>query len=333
MSVQAAGVSHDGSHRLVDVAICTFNRSRFLRICLDALLPQFNDEYSRRVGVLVIDNNCTDDTARMVSELQRTYPFIRYLQEPKQGLSNARNCGERNSEAQYICYLDDDGKPGEAYLETLVRILSEENPDFAGGPILPYYLSERPAWFKDEFEIRRHAPGTGFFDCPISGGNFVVRLSLLRELGGFAPHLGMVGNKVRLGEERELIERYRRRCSEAERRIYYAQSLFIYHYVPPVKMTMRYMLGRAYQSGKMSVVVKRESVRSLPWILTKLFRETVSLIKLYRARAPVDLRVNKLRGAALLIGKLVGLVRQACFLPAKMVRSSFKWRSFSNHGS
>jgi glycosyltransferase involved in cell wall biosynthesis len=164
---------------LVDIVICTYNRSKLLKICLDALLPQFTSEFQEIAGVLVIDNNCQDDTQVVVKETQRNYPFVRYLRESKQGTSHAKNRAVIASEAEYLCYLDDDAKPSENYVQTLAQVLNGKRPDFAGGPILPYYLIDKPQWFRDELEIRRHSNTTGFVDCWISGGNFVVRRKLL----------------------------------------------------------------------------------------------------------------------------------------------------------
>lgn len=293
--------------RLVDIVICTFNRTRLLELCLDALLPQFRLEHIAHAGLIIVDNNCTDDTAEIVAQFKRHHHFIRYVTEPKQGLSNARNCGMENSDAEYICYLDDDSKPGESYLDNLIETLDRYRPDFVGGPILPYYLDAKPTWFRDDFEIRRHTSMNGFVDCPISGGNFIVLRSILKELGGFSPDLGMIGNTVRLGEERELVEKYRAQREDADRKIYYSQELFIYHYVPPSKMTVKYMSKRAYQSGKMSVIVKRETVRSLPWLSAKMFRETCALAKLYATKGTVEQKVDKFRKMSQLFGKIVQL--------------------------
>ena len=136
---------------LVDIIICTYNKSKFLKICLDALLPQLTPDLRQVVGVLIVDNNCRDNTIQVVQEIQKIYPFIKLIQEERQGASHAHNRGAIESAAEYICYLDDDDKPCEDYVRTLVQALENEQPDLAGGPVLPYYLIERPLWFRDEF--------------------------------------------------------------------------------------------------------------------------------------------------------------------------------------
>jgi glycosyltransferase involved in cell wall biosynthesis len=55
------------------VAICTFNRSQFLEICLRKLLPQI--ENNGQVRVLIIDNNSSDDTHQVFSIFHQQYPF------------------------------------------------------------------------------------------------------------------------------------------------------------------------------------------------------------------------------------------------------------------
>lgn len=293
-----------GAPRLVDIVICTYNRSRFLKICLEALLPQIGTALQGRVGVFVVDNNCTDDTAQTVEMFLEAHPYLVRVQEPKQGLSNARNRGATESRAEYLCYLDDDAKPGPVYVRTLLGILEWDRPDFAGGPILPFYLTPKPDWFEDSFEIRRHSDRTGFVDCPVSGGNFVVQRRLLHELGMFDPELGMVGDTVRLGEERAVIERYREQRSPAARRIYYSQELFVYHYVPPSKMRVGYLLHRAFQSGRSSVIVKKERRRALPRLCSAVARQCVRLGWSTIARHPVSERIAIARRGAMLLGKI-----------------------------
>src|SRR5262247_1213534 len=113
-SMQVTKTLPDLKHRpagpmLVDIVICTYNRSTILKICLDALLPQFTPDLQTIAGLLIVDNNCQDDTIRIVNEIQKTHQFVRLIREERQGLSRARNRGAMASEAEYVCYLDDDG--------------------------------------------------------------------------------------------------------------------------------------------------------------------------------------------------------------------------------
>ncbi|MEK7882197.1 glycosyltransferase family 2 protein [Methyloversatilis sp. NSM2] len=242
---------------LLSFVICTFNRAAFLEHCVSDLAKQIEEFGGRNIEVLIVDNNSNDDTASVSERLCARWPWTRYLFEGTQGLSHARNCGCLAASGAYVCYLDDDALPGTDYVRNVMGVVAGHSPDIAGGPVFPFYTSKKPFWFQDELEIRRHARTTGFVDCPVSGGNFIIRRRLLLDLGLFSSDFGMVGTQLRLGEERNLIERYRL-CTEPEkRRIYYSQDCFIFHHVPAEKMTLAYFVRRAFESGRLRASIEK----------------------------------------------------------------------------
>ena len=242
----------------LSVIVCTYNREILLKNCLDELVRQM-PPYIDSTEVIVVDNNSVDGTASMVKQLSERYPWLKYVRENKQGLSNARNGGAKIAQGHYLCYLDDDGKPGEKYLSWVHHVLNKHEPDIAGGPVYPYYTTPKPRWFKDEFEIRRHAPTSVFsIKCSISGGNFIIRSRLLERLGMFSPKFGMIGDKTRLGDEKALLIKYRSTTPVESQRVYYSQECFIYHHVPPSKMHASYFFKRGFFSGRALVLIKNE---------------------------------------------------------------------------
>ena len=77
----------------ITVVLCTHNRSRDLAVALESIAAS---EMPSSVcwEVLVVDNNSTDQTRDIVEGFCERYPArFRYLFEPKQGLSYARNAG------------------------------------------------------------------------------------------------------------------------------------------------------------------------------------------------------------------------------------------------
>lgn len=128
------------------VAICTYNgETRLpkvleqLRIACDKAAPSFvcvsENDYSSSVTedtkkrsqssasthnenfsweILVVDNNSTDNTAKIVQEYQanwsKTHP-IRYYFESEQGIAFARRCAIKNAKGSLIGFLDDDNLP------------------------------------------------------------------------------------------------------------------------------------------------------------------------------------------------------------------------------
>jgi glycosyltransferase involved in cell wall biosynthesis len=223
--------------------------------------------------MVVVDNNSDDRTREFVVSLARINPWISYVQESKQGLSHARNRGSKESTALYLCFLDDDSVIGDDYISNVLKVLIYESPDIMGGPIFPFYASEKSWWFNDRYETRCHTNKSGYADCPISGGNYVIKRDLLIALGGFSSDFGMVANTLALGEDRELLERYRVATPADKRKIFYSLECSVKHLVPAHKMTMSYFIKRAFSSGVMyaeisdslgSDILSRGDMKRLP---------------------------------------------------------------------
>jgi glycosyltransferase involved in cell wall biosynthesis len=237
-----------GSLKL-SVIICTYNRARLLKTCLQGLRESLVRS-PEPVEILVVDNNSDDQTPEMVSRMARSLSKLRYVHEPRQGLSYARNRGCDEAQGAYLAYCDDDSLAPPDYLHAVIGVIHAYAPDIFGGPVYPFYEEKRPSWFLDEYEVRKHADQSGFSQsCRLSGSNFIIRKDLLLRLGKFDPVYGMKGKAVTLGEERALLERYRNFTPQAEQRVFYALEAYVRHLVPAYKMKRLYMLKRYFQSG------------------------------------------------------------------------------------
>lgn len=82
------------------LVIAVYNEERHIKACLDSVARQevMPDE------VLVIDNNCTDKTI----QIARSFPFVKVIKEPKQGLIAARNRGFNAARSDLIARVDAD---------------------------------------------------------------------------------------------------------------------------------------------------------------------------------------------------------------------------------
>jgi abequosyltransferase len=88
---------------ILTVAIPTYNRSRYLVQCLDALMPQVL-ACAGKVDVVVIDNASTDDTPDIIARYAATYAgYLRWLR-------NSANVGGDNNIAK--CYSECNAKYG-----------------------------------------------------------------------------------------------------------------------------------------------------------------------------------------------------------------------------
>jgi glycosyltransferase involved in cell wall biosynthesis len=242
---------------LISVIICTFNRSGLLHQCLSSLMTSY--DFSDSFEVIVVDNNSEDDTSEVVSRHAEKVPNVRYVKEEQLGLSYARNRGCDEARGSYLVFLDDDAMVPKDYLFQLLGVIQKHSPDIIGGPVFPYYDTPKPRWFKDEYEIKRFEDSSGFSaTCRVTGANFTIRKDVLVKLGKFDVNLGMKGNQLRLGEERAVLESYRRQTPLAQQRVYYALEVYVNHYVPAYKMTLRYRLRRSFQGGRDGLRILRE---------------------------------------------------------------------------
>jgi glucosyl-dolichyl phosphate glucuronosyltransferase len=269
---------------LVSIVICTYNRAELLRSAIESILVQEvpHDYYE----LIVVDNNSTDHTREIVEQLSAKVKNIHYVFEEKLGLSHARNCGWKEAQGTYVGYLDDDAKASPEWIRVALEISQQVFPVAFGGPYYPYYLSPKPAWYKDEYGSWVQGTQSRFITKNeyLVGGNLFIRRDLLEYLGGFDPNLGMKGNLLGYHEEIAFIEKVR--LYQGDNCLYYDPRLRIEHLVRPEKMKwswivrQKYILARDYhylfnsQKGPISIIyiVYRTSKYSLLLLVDLLFR-------------------------------------------------------------
>ena len=111
------------------VIICTRDRPEYLDQCLTALAlvdyPNFD--------ILVVDNAPSDSRSKDIAARWS----VRYLVEPRPGLSYARNAGCRASSAEVLAFLDDDAIPEPDWLRALTAGFADSSVLAVTGRILP----------------------------------------------------------------------------------------------------------------------------------------------------------------------------------------------------
>ena len=232
------------------VVICTYNRLDHLLASVDSALYQTlpSDQYE----VIVVDNCSTDGTAAAIKALVTIHPNLRYIFEPTLGLAIARNTGWQSALRSYVAFLDDDAKAEANWLETASGLIEQNlsNLRCVGGPIHPFYTSPQPDWWLDKYEIRtrghvqRQLRKGEFF----SGSNMIWLKQTLETYGGFEANAGMKGIQLGMGEETGLFRKIWE--TEVSPLFLYSPDLRVYHWVPPEKMTMAYIVKRAAALGQ-----------------------------------------------------------------------------------
>ena len=101
----------------VTVVVVSWNSGAWLPRTMRSLATQT----VRPARIVVVDNGSSDGTAAMVEALARDDERVRYVSEPRIGLSCARNAGARAARFEYLAYLDDDGRVDPTFIGVVRR--------------------------------------------------------------------------------------------------------------------------------------------------------------------------------------------------------------------
>ena len=263
----------------ITVVLCTFNRCLSLPQALDSIAAQLLPE-SVKWEVLVVDNNSSDQTRRVTEDYSRKYPnLFRYVFEPQQGLSRARNAGIRAARGEIIAFLDDDVVAEPTWLQNLTASLHDGKWAGAGGRILPPVEFNPPYWLTLGGEM--DLGGTlALFDLGGEGGelkrapygtNMAFRKRMFEKYGTFRIDLGRCGNNLLSGEETEFGNRLMR----AGEHLRYEPSSVIHHPVPKDRLSKKYFRAWWFDFGRTRIIERaaRPSVLGIP-------RECISILNL-----------------------------------------------------
>lgn len=156
-------------------------------------------EYPKdRYEIIVINDNSTDDTAEKLEQIQAEFPDRKLIvistgpEVGGKGKSNALNIGFSVSTGDVIAIYDADNTPQPDALAILVETLMED--DKLGAVIGKFRTRNRNASLLSRFvnietlayQCMNQAGRYYFFKlCTIPGTNYVIRRSLIEEIGGW----------------------------------------------------------------------------------------------------------------------------------------------------
>src|SRR5262245_27749696 len=117
----------------ISVIVCTFNRATRLALALRAL-ARVSVPDGLAWELIIVDNNSTDETARIVREFAALSGLrVRYLFETRQGLSFARNTGIASAEGRIIALTDDDVLVEPNWIASIHQAFAEHEVACVGG--------------------------------------------------------------------------------------------------------------------------------------------------------------------------------------------------------
>jgi GT2 family glycosyltransferase len=264
----------------IEVLICTHNRAALLERTLSSIntcvLPT-----DCIIGIFVIANACTDDTheflenyissqkigAGNTTNKDRRLP-LRWLADPIPGKSHALNFSLPQTTGSIIAFVDDDHRVDPGYLKAIWDAACKHpGADLFCGRILPDWDGTEPVWVHEDGAYRIYplpVPRFDLGDEPIviapggatpGGGNIAIRRGLFERIGDFQLDLGPQGHNLGGAEDIEWV----RRAMDSGTVLRYVPDMLQYHYVDSQRMTLWYIMRKAYERSASTTRLSKKS--------------------------------------------------------------------------
>lgn len=90
---------------MISIIVPVYNVEKYIDQCMESLCHQDDDTYE----VIAVDDGSPDDSITHLRKFERLYPgFVRVVQKPNGGLSDARNFGLQHARGEYVAFVDSD---------------------------------------------------------------------------------------------------------------------------------------------------------------------------------------------------------------------------------
>jgi GT2 family glycosyltransferase len=250
------------------VLICTHDRVGLLQRTLASLNAAARPA-GWTVDVLVAANSCSDGTHAFLDGYMRRAEErgeipLTWFAEPTPGKSNALNGAMPRVQSDLVAFVDDDHRVDTAYLRAVCEAADAyPRADLFCGRILPDWDGSEPAWVHDQGPYRIYPLPVPRFDLGDAarevtpdvaipgGGNLFLRMPWLVRVGPFAIEMGPIGHDLGGAEDLEWVLRALRLGA----RLQYAPGVIQYHYVDTARLTLRYLMKKAYKRTASTVVI------------------------------------------------------------------------------
>lgn len=169
------------THAAVSVVIPCYNQARFLGEAIESALRQTCPP----VDVIVVDDGSTDETARVA----RGHADVKYVRQANDGAPSARNRGLRQSQGEFVLFLDaDDRLLPDALAQGITALGDHPDWAFVTGHVRLIAADGTP----ETTPPQAHAAGEPFLALLRSNyiwtpGVVLYRRSVLDDLGSFDP--------------------------------------------------------------------------------------------------------------------------------------------------
>lgn len=275
VAVQATNNKHEGGETnsscpvgLIDICICTHNPRQDLFVKVIASLAD-QTASSNSFRVVIVDNMSSPPLkASLLEPLKRRGVEARIVVEQALGLTSARLRAARETEGEWICWVDDDNILAPDYLQMAIDYI-RENPNvgsFGGKLLLPASINA-PTWstpflpflgIKDIGDEAKSALSMTWCDSEPAGAGAVVHRSVMDAFCRLvterpeALSLGRKGRGLASCDDSLLM----RGAFKLGRTTAYNPKLVLQHYINPDRIKLVYLMRLMYAYGESQVLLE-----------------------------------------------------------------------------
>ncbi|QNE04882.1 glycosyltransferase family 2 protein [Croceicoccus marinus] len=226
---------------LVTICICTFRRES-IRTTLHSIAERANAKDVAEV--LIIDNEITDNSGRILKAADDAGISVRYVHAPACNISIARNAGLAQCSTRWLAFIDDDETAEDGWLDYLLEHTGVANAII--GQSMAIYGGELPDWTRNcDFHSNRISGRTdnAYTSNALIDMDFVKKHNLAFDLS-----LGKSGGEDTL---------FFRQMSQMGGAFVYEPRSVVSEAVSPSRATMSWVLKRRFRYGQVHALVSR----------------------------------------------------------------------------
>jgi len=198
---------------MVSVVVSVFNGAEIIHRCLDSLFSLDYDDYE----VILINDGSIDGTDKVLQRYEDRTTYVK--NEVNLGLAASRNIGSKLAKGEYVAFTDADCVVDRHWLTELVKCLTENKVQGAGGAI----RTPQDIGYFARSVGTLHKPSPKLIsknEAEVPGGNCIFKKSLLQHMGGFDETF----------KESNADTDFNIRVWSKDLRILYQPTAIVYHY-------------------------------------------------------------------------------------------------------
>jgi glycosyltransferase involved in cell wall biosynthesis len=175
----------------ISFIIPCYNEQKNIASCILAIQKELNKYPELKSEIIVIDNNCTDDTAMVAHALGATV-----IVETKKGVVWARQAGSSYAKYAWLANIDADNVIPEGWLDKALDIINTKDYVAFSGPVV---YQGAPLWVRAGTKaFYLLALATHYTLGPtLQGGNYLIRKDVLHKMDGYDTSFEFYGEDTR----------------------------------------------------------------------------------------------------------------------------------------